>query len=89
MCRPSSRAAIWSIETASGFHTPGCTSVRKRVAAREWLPPRVPGGGVQFSPDSTSIWSRNGARGSRIGDTSKPGPAAAGVQFCMTMPLGT
>ena len=87
--RPSSRAAIWSIETASGFHAPGCTSVRKRVAAREWLPPRTPAGGVQFSPDSTRSWSRNGASGSRIGVSSKPVPVAAGVQFCMTMPLGT
>ena len=89
VCRPSSLAAIWSIEIACEFQRPGCTSVRKRVAARECVPPRVPGGGVQLSPDSTSSWSRNGASGCRIGGNSNAAPSTAGVQFCMTIPLGT
>ena len=87
--RPSSRAAIWSMETACGFQAPGCSAVRNLVEAREWLPPLMPGGGVLLSPDSTSRRSRNDASGWSVGVNSNPAPSAAGVQFCMTIPFGT
>ena len=87
--RPSSPAAIWSIETAFGFQAPGCSAVRNLVDAREWAPPLMPGGGVLLSPERTRSRSRNGARGVSVGVSSNPAPVPAGVQFCITMPFGT
>ena len=40
-------------------------------------------------PLSTSIWSRNGASGSRIGESSKFVPSPSGVQYSIAIPFGT
>ena len=65
----------------------GISAVRNHVEARACGPPPDPLG--VSSPVSTVSRSRNGSSGCRIGVNSNPVPAAAGVQFCITMPLGT
>ena len=40
-------------------------------------------------PDTAIIWFRNGASGSRIGDSSNALPSPLGVQYSIAMPFGT
>ena len=94
--RPSSAAAIWSIDTPASTSAPSvglaCTPVRNAPPMRPCPPagsPFTASAGRLSSPVSTSRRSRNGASGARIGENSKSTPSARGVQLSITAPCGT
>src|SRR5579872_2164796 len=66
-------------------------SERNRVLARACTPVGSlfgMTGGVLFSPLKTRSWSRNGARGASVDESSNDEPSATGVQFFIMIPLG-
>ena len=93
---PNSFAAIWSTDTPQRISAPevifGCVPVRYALHARGWSP-AISNSSLCASlfarPLITNRRSLNAAKGSRIGDSSKPLPEAAGVHFSMMIPLGT
>ena len=69
----------------------GSAPVKKLAAARDMIAAAVAEGigVVVHQTGKHSVCSRNGYSGLRMGVNAKFVPGAAGVQFAMTMPLGT
>jgi hypothetical protein len=92
---PTFRAATWSTETPARMFAPsvfkGWVPVKNEASERAWSPAPSPFD-LPFScarPVRTSSSSLTAARGSRVGGSVPRGPASAGVQAGMWMPLGT
>ena len=94
VCRPSSRAAIWSIDTAACTSAPAVslygTQVRNVPAEREWSPPPLTLLAASSSrPPHSRTRSFRPESERRIGGSASSGPSCSDDQNGMDMPLGT